>query len=99
MRDSIMSRVGSAVTSRTRPSAKTPLRRRMVVRCAASARRGGHGGLLVADRRRLVFGCRVHGALPLRRRQTAQGWRRLTKQVMLVCIGLVAQARSRLDSF
>src|SRR5262245_61004801 len=36
---------------------------------------------------------------PLGRRQTARGRRRLTKQVKLVRIGLVAQARSRLDSF
>src|SRR5262249_22476567 len=55
--------------------------------------------LLVADRRRLVLGCRVHCALPLRRRQIARGRRRLTKQVRLVWMGLVAQARSRLDSF
>jgi len=31
--------------------------------------------------------------------QIARGRTRLTKQVMLVCLGLVAQARSRLDSF
>src|SRR5262249_30053345 len=55
--------------------------------------------LLVPDRRRLVLRCRVHGALSLRRRQIARGRRRLTKQVMLVCTGFVAQARLRLDSF
>jgi hypothetical protein len=55
--------------------------------------------LPVANRRRLVLGCRVHGVLPLRRRQIARGRTRLTKQAMLVRIGLVAQARSRLDSF
>src|SRR5262249_24473555 len=54
----------------------------------------GRPPLLVADRRRLVLGCRGHGAPPLRRRQMARGRRRLTKQVMLVRIGLVAQARS-----
>jgi hypothetical protein len=54
--------------------------------------------VLVADRRRLVLGCRVHGVLLSRRRLIARGRRHLTKQVMLVRIGLVAQARSRLDN-
>src|SRR5262245_13098439 len=36
---------------------------------------------------------------PLETASDFSGRRRLTKQVMLVCIGLVAQAHSRLDSF